>query len=261
MGMRPVCLRAAAGVLIVLIGAPVTTLAQPRTYQPDRSDEDWSFLKSAPKTDFWDSLKYIPFGEDWFMTLSGEVRYRPEGFRVRATEGRPSSSDNYLLQRYLFGADVRGPRARVFAELQSGIINGRLRSPRPTDSNTIDVHQAFVEWRQPIGTGSGFNVKVGRQELAIGSTRLISASPGLNVKRSFDGISLGGRVPSFRFAAAVAQLVGLSTGSFDDRADSSQLFWGAAISRRSPRVERRALAPSVAIRWASNGTPRARARA
>jgi hypothetical protein len=42
-------------------------------------------------------------------------------------------------------------RARVFAELQSGIINGQLRSPRPTDQNTLDIHQAFFEWRQPLG--------------------------------------------------------------------------------------------------------------
>ena len=106
-----------------------------RRYFPDPSDEDWSFLATAPKADAWDPLKYVPLGRDqWFLTLSGEVRYRPEGLRIRSTPERPSTIDNYLLQRYLFGSDFHlGPRSRVFVEVQSGIISGATRSPRPLD--------------------------------------------------------------------------------------------------------------------------------
>ena len=206
-----------------------------RRYLPDRSDEDWSFLKTAPKVDVWDRLKYIPLGErrDWFVTLSGEVRYRPEGFRVRSTATRAATIDNYLLQRYLFGADVHlGTRARVFAEVQSGIINGRLRSPRPTDLNTIDLHQGFLEWRQTIGKHQ-LTAKAGRHELALGSSRLISASPGLNVKRSFDGVGIAFRTTAWTFGGAAARLVSAKSGVFDDRADAGQAFWGAAAGRRN----------------------------
>jgi hypothetical protein len=211
-----------------------------RLYLPDRADEDWSFLKDAPKTDLWDPLKYLGLGrEDWFVTLSAEVRYRPEGFRVRASDSRPGTVDNYLLQRYLFGADAHfGRRARLFGELQSGILNGRLGSPRPTDRNQLDLHQMFFEWRQPVRKDHRVTVKVGRQELAIGSTRLISASPGLNVKRSFDGAGISYRAPSWTVVVAAAQLVGLASGTFDDRPDRGQLFWGAAAGRRSPRFQR-----------------------
>jgi hypothetical protein len=213
--------------------------ARPR-YLPDAADEDWSFLKSAPKTDIWDPVKYIALGrEDWFMTLSGEVRYRPEGFRVRATNARPSTVDTYFLQRYIFGANVRfGTRARAFGELQSGIINGKLGSPRPTDRNTLDMHQAFFEWRQPVRRSDHLSAKIGRQELAIGSTRLISASPGLNVKRSFDGGSLSYRASSWVVAGAVADLVPIVSGAFDDGPGGGQLFWGVAAGRKSPLIQR-----------------------
>ena len=209
-----------------------------RRYLADRSDEDWSFLKDAPRVDVWDRLKFIPIGrEEWFVTLSGEVRYRPEGFRIRPSDTSPGAVDRYFLQRYLFGADVHfGPRARVFGEVQSGIINGQLRSPRPTDLNTVDLHQAFFEWRHTIGARR-FTAKAGRQELSIGSTRLISASPGLNVKRSFDGVTITLRTPSWIVAGAAAQLVGAKSGAFDDRADQGQLFWGVAGGRRSRLVE------------------------
>lgn len=213
--------------------------SRPR-YLPDAADEDWSFLKTAPKTDIWDPIKYIRLGrEDWFMTLSGEVRYRPEGFRVRETEARPSTIDSYFLQRYIFGANVRfGARARAFAELQSGIINGKLGSPRPTDRNTLDMHQAFFEWQQPVRRSHRLSAKIGRQELAIGSTRLISASPGLNVKRSFDGAGVGYRAPSWTVVGAVAQLVPIVSGAFDDGPGGGQLFWGVAAGRRSPWIQR-----------------------
>jgi hypothetical protein len=235
--------RATLGAMLVLgsLAAPDDARAgQLRTYLPDPADEDWSFLKGTPKSDFWDPMKYIPLaGEDWFMTLSGQLRYRPEGFRIRRTETSPDTSDNYLLQRYLFGADVHfGARARIFGEVQSGVINGRLRSPRPTDRNAIDLHQAFFEWRQPAARERQVSLKVGRQELAIGSTRLISASPGLNVKRSFDGAAISYRAPGWTLSGAAARLVGLKSGAFDDRSDAGQVFWGAAVSRLAPRLTR-----------------------
>ena len=61
-----------------------------------------------------------------------------------------------MLQRFLFGADMRfGQRVRVFGEVQSGLIGGQLRSPRPTDRNPIDLHQGFVELRQPVRQKTG----------------------------------------------------------------------------------------------------------
>jgi hypothetical protein len=233
------------GVLLVLVAASVAAQeAEPRRYLPDPSDEDWSFLESAPKGDRWDPLKYIPLRRaEWFMTLSGEVRYRPEGFRIRGSGSQPATIDHYLLQRYLAGVDVHvGPRARFFAGVQSGIINGAIRSARPTDRNTLDLHQAFFEWRQSIRPQHRLTVKVGRQELSIGSTRLISASPGLNVKRSFDGAAVSYRAPSWTLVGAAALLVGLKGGAFDDRPHSGQLFWGLAAGRRSPRFQRGELA-------------------
>jgi hypothetical protein len=231
-----------AGPLVAIVFALMVTrataqdapsAAQASPYRPNTADEDWTFLKTAPKTDWWDPIKYTPLGrEDWSLTLGGELRLRPEAFRIRETAATPGTVDSYLLQRYLFNADLRlGRRVRVFAEAQSGIINGKLRSPRPSDQNALDLHQAFFELRQPVREKQEVRVIVGRQELEIGSTRLISASPGLNVKRSFDGMRADYRTPSWTVVGAVAKLVGLESGAFDDRPDAGQLFWGVAAGR------------------------------
>ena len=221
-------------VLVLGVAEAAAQGSPANAYRPNAADEDWTFLKATPKSDPWDPIKYIPLGpENWSLTLSGEWRFRPEGFRVRETALRPGTIDNYLLQRYLFGTDLRlGTRVRVFAEIQSGIMNGKLGSPRPTDRNTFDVHQTFVEVRSRVRQTDQVVLTAGRRELELGSSRLISASPGLNVKRSFDGVSFDYRTPSWRFSAAGAGLVALQSGAFDDRSDFDQLFWGFSAARQ-----------------------------
>jgi hypothetical protein len=215
--------------------------ANVRVYLPNMAEEDWSFLKDpASKSDFWDPVKYIALGrENWFLTLGGEIRYRPEGFRIRGSGENPSLHDAYLLQRYLFGANLHmGRRFRLYGEFQSGIVNGKLATPRPTDQNLGDIHQGFLEWKEKIGARHEIALRVGRQELAIGSSRLISSSPGLNVKRSFDGAALSYRNSSWRITSAVAKLVSNKNSWFDDRPDHEQTFWGVAAARKSPRFKK-----------------------
>jgi len=203
-------------------------VAQRPPFQPNAANEDWSSLKDpAKRTDFWDWAKYIPLGGDGFITLSSEIRFRPEGFRLKGSDTIPHVRDNYFLQRYLFGADVRfSPRARFFTEFQSGIINGKIGATRPTDQNTFDLHQAFFEWRRPPGQDKRFNLRIGRQELTLGSSRLISASPGLNTKRSFDGVRLVFGRSAWTVESAVALLTGLSKGVLDDDPLIGVKFWG-----------------------------------
>ena len=140
-----------------------------RVYRPNIAEEDWSFLQDpALRTDPFDPVKYIPFREGRsFLTLGGEVRIRPEGFRVHGPGGT-TARDNYLFQRYLFATDWHvGKGLRVFGEVQSGLIGGKGGSPRPTDKNTVDLHQGFVEYQSPRGRPRQLTVRVGRQELAI----------------------------------------------------------------------------------------------
>ena len=217
--------------LVLLLACVAPALAQERVYQPNLADEDWSFLADASKRrERWDPLKYIPFGrEGWFLTLAGEARLRPEGFRIRPTDTAPSTRDNYLLQRYLFGADLHfGAQARAYVEIQSGIINGRTTGPRPTDQNTLDLHQGFFEWRSKRGRSANVSARFGRQELNIGSSRLISASPTLNTKRSFDGLRVTVAPGRWRIEGAAATLTELQPGAFDDAAEANIKFWGVA---------------------------------
>ena len=207
-----------------------------RAYRPNLADEDWSFLENkALRRDIFDPVKYIPlWNGKSHLTFGGEVRIRPEGFRLHADPGQDGRSDNYVFQRYLFATDWHlGRRFRAFGEIQSGLINGKLASPRPTDKDVLSIHQAFFEYHSPKAAGRQLLVRVGRQEMTIGSSRLISASQGLNVKRSFDGLVGGYRIGPWHFEGGLARLVAVGSGAFDDASTSEQRFWGGSVLRRA----------------------------
>jgi len=206
-----------------------------QVYQPNIANEDWTFLANpAMRSDFWDPVKYIRLGhKDWSVGFSGEIRIRPEGFHIHKTKDTPGIIDNYMFQRYLFGADFRfGKRFRVFTEMQSGLVSGKFNSPRPSDKNLLSIHQAFVEYRAAEKKDRSFLLRLGRQELRIGSSRLIAAAQGLNVKRSFDGLSFAWGIKNWMTQVGIARLVKLNPGVLDDPPDSGQDFWGLALSHR-----------------------------
>lgn len=220
--------------VVTLQAQPPPAPAVQRVYRPNIADEDWSFLANkALRQDLYDPIKYVPlWGGKSYLTFGGEARIRPEGLRLRAAPGQESTVDNYVFQRYLLAADWHiGRRFRLYGEVQSGLIGGKGGSPRPTDKNVADVHQAFAEFRTPKDRPRQFLVKVGRQEMTIGSSRLISASQGLNVKRSFDGVVAGYRAGLWHVEGGSARLVSVGGGAFDDRSTWEQEFWGGSVQR------------------------------
>jgi Alginate export len=214
-----------------------TESASPRPqYQSLRYEEDWSALRDRSlRTDFWDPVKYIPLRNDsWSLSLGGEGRVRYEAVRNAAFGAGPQDQNGYLLQRYLVHADlVAGRHVRVFTEVQSGLETGRTGGPRPTDEDRLEFHQAFVE----LTTGRSprsLTVRVGRQEVAFGSGRLISASEGRNVRQSFDAVRPIVRLGSWTWNAMLARLVAVEPGIFDDSQLPGHTFGGFGVTRTSP---------------------------
>jgi hypothetical protein len=209
---------------------PVAAAPSRPVYQPYRYDEDWSALVDARlRSDPVDRVKYIPLGSDrrWYMSAGGETRWRYEQVEHPAFGAQPTDGGGYLLQRHLLHADWHlGPHVRAFTEVQSGIEEGRLGGPRPTDENRLDVHEAFVDVTWGTPSCGSLTLRAGRHEVAFGAGRLISAAEGLNVRRSFDGLRLIGRRHGWTFNSTLMRLVAARPGLFDDRADSRQLTWG-----------------------------------
>jgi len=96
--------------------------------------------------------------------------------------------------------------------------------------------------------GVGFlTFRLGRQELAYGSSRLISAREAPNVRQSFDGVKAILNLGGWRVDAFAVKPVRTKTGAFDDDPDPDQKFWDSTLWLQFPgcRVEMLTLLPRL----------------
>jgi Alginate export len=214
-----------------------------RTYNLLRENDDWSFLADPSlRSDFWDSIKYIPLGcvtccEACYVSLGGEIR---EAFEQVGNDnwGKQRYMNAFLLQRYMLHSDWHlGENFRVFVQLKSGLEDFRAGGPRPIDEKRLDFEAAFLE----VGNTHKKNwavLRIGRQELNYGSGRLVSVREGPNVRQSFDGVKIRGKAGAWNVDAWAVRPDLDKLEFFDNAPDHTTAFWGVYATR-----------PVVSQRW------------
>ena len=203
-------------------------------YKYLRYDEDYSYLKNPDcRNDPLDILKFIALNqkEDWFLSLGGELRENVEYFQ-NPTWGQDPQGSAYLLQRYMAHVDLHmGGRVRFFGQLKSGLENGRAGGPRVIDEDKLDLHQAFVDLLLISAARHSIKLRAGRQELALGARRFVSAREGPNVRQSFDGVRLMLSTNIWNVDVLATRPVQTKVGFFDDLPAPGQTLWGIYASR------------------------------
>jgi len=228
------------GILIVLPGVATAQTkppcpSSPPAYQQLSYDEDYSYLRDQGcRADLWDPVKYVPFDSsgEMYVSLGGQVRERYEYFNNANWGLGPQTANGYLLQRYMIHADLHfGSRFRLFGELKSGVENGRNGGPRPVDEDKLDVNQAFLDAELAEWSKGSITLRVGRQEMTFGSSRLLSVREGPNVRQSFDGFRLVLHSAKWRVDLFATKPVETNGGFFDDSPDHARSFWGIYSTR------------------------------
>jgi hypothetical protein len=198
-------------------------------YRQLRYDEDYSYLRSVHGHDLFDPIKFVPLNRSGYLYLSfgGEARLRYEYVHNPQWGLAPQDNNGYWLQRYMLHADAHfGESFRTFVQFKSGLETDRNGGPRPTDRDEADLHQAFFDVRLRVRETNAFTLRVGRQELAYGSSRLISVRESPNVRQSFDGAKAILELGKTRIDAFAVKLVETKPGVFDDGPESDEKFWG-----------------------------------
>lgn len=164
----------------------------------------------------------------WSFDVSGQVRERFESSQNPVFGlSEPTQADVFLHRAALAGDLHQGERFRALVEIVGGYVSGWTGSPPATQDDPLDVLQAFIETSLPLSRGK-LVVRAGRQELTLGSSRLVSVRESPNIRRAFDGIRatwLGSE--DARVDAFVVRPVFPKDGLIDDRSSSEQSFWGA----------------------------------
>lgn len=211
--------------LLALTGFVHAPLLHAQTAMPDpmllRAEEDYRFLAndSLRRALAGAGLKFIPLSRSGqqFLSLGFDARYQYEFYDAEDWGLTPDDRDGFLLQRFHLHMGLHlSQRIRVFGTLKSTLVYGRdNNAPRPTDTDTLDVHQLFAEYAAPFGAGT-IQVRLGRQELFFGSQRLISLREGPNTRQTFDVARVIVRQPRSRLDVFAANAVNSFPRVFDD---------------------------------------------
>jgi hypothetical protein len=166
--------------------------------------------------------------QSWSLDVSGQLRERFESSQNPVFGlSEPAQNDVFLHRAALSGDLRQGDGFRALVEVVGGYTSGWAGSPPPTQDDPLDVLQAFVETSLPL-SNSEVVVRAGRQELTLGSSRLVSVRESPNIRRAFDGIrATWVRSEDTRVDVFVVRPVFPEDGLIDDRSSSERSFWGA----------------------------------
>ena len=193
-------------------------------------DEDGQFLRADCRGGFPDPIQYIPLGhnENYYLSIGFWIRERGEYF------SNPDFSDHvsgnaYLMQRYFLHADLHlGERFRFFGELASSLVNGRNGGPRATlDEEKMYVHQGFFDFGLWKSGDDSLTLRVGREEVALGSENFVSTRDGRNIRRSLDGLRLTWVKGDWNVELMALRPTLENADYFDDPPNHSSSFWTA----------------------------------
>ncbi len=185
-------------------------------FQLFRADEDYAYLKNreAFENDFTDPIKYIPFNKkgNMFHSLGGQIRSRFEHFGNRFWV--EDKNENFYSQRAaIYSNLVLGRNLRVYTEFYSGFTSGENEFAQDDD---LAIFQAFVDYYMHIADNKKLQLRLGRQELGLGASRLVGIREGPNIRRSFDMGKLQYMGQTFSSMAYYGKEVIPEFGAFDN---------------------------------------------
>ena len=178
-------------------------------------------------------LSHLPLSRfDGHVRLGGEIRQRYEYTHNPGFGAEPQDAHGVWLQRYALHSDLQwGSHLRAFVELHSALESGRASGPSPVDEDELEFQNAFLEGRFSFGRDMDLHVRAGRQEIQLGSARLVSVRDGPNVRRTFDGFGISARTRAWTIDALAMRPRHDREGAFDDSTHESQLLWGVYATR------------------------------
>ena len=138
--------------------------------------------------DYSDRYKRIKFGEGdcWLFGAGGEIRYQYRNEENSRFSGRNNNFD--LFRTRVYGDLWYQDQVRLFVE---GIYADSYNENLPAlgiDQTDVDLLNAFAELKLGEVQGAPVYVRGGRQEMTLGSQRLISALDWANTRRTFQGV-------------------------------------------------------------------------
>lgn len=222
--------------LVAAVGHSQSTLAS-KPEQPPlsmlRAEEHFDYLQDTASNPYrstcTDGLKFIALNQEKSIHLSigGQYRARVEHF---TNKNWTVEDETFYSQRLALHASLQlGKSVRLFGEAYHGHVS---KEAAFLESDNLDLHQGFVELIALNNASSKVSVRLGRQELGYGASRLVGIREGPNMRRSFDIGKLTFSEGKLKIDAIYGKEVGAGFGAFDNRSyvfekdKNSPTLWG-----------------------------------
>ncbi|NAS11500.1 alginate export family protein [Poritiphilus flavus] len=187
---------------------------------------DEILIYPADKNGLYEKLKQLQLGKRSTLSFGGSYRFQSEAFINEQFSAELDQGDIWFLNRFQFHTHLKvAEKLELFAEINSSLISSKANLS-PVDRDDLAVNQFFARYI----FNDQWNLLLGRQNLRLGSGRLVDIREGPNVRLSFDMAQLEFQNPQTNVTAFYAVPVRLEQGVFDNDALDLQesvaaLYW------------------------------------
>lgn len=158
------------------------------TAQSDPNTLDFSLLRQNDNIsiieprNFYHKLKSIPLGNNTILSLGGSYRFQTESFINEQFNKNQDQTDYWFLTRGMLHAHLKfKSNFEIFGELNSSLVSSK-DAIAPVDKDKLNINQLFARYH----FNEHWNILLGRQNMRLGSGRLVDVREGPNVRLSFD---------------------------------------------------------------------------
>lgn len=154
---------------------------------PPFFDNDYRFVDDPKYTpDFLERMHRLHCGDNWLFAFGGQAWWRHmHEFNSRLTG---NTNDYDLVRARLYGDVWYLDQFRIYAEFITAGSTSQDLPPAKIDVNRADMLNLFADVKLGEIDNRPIYLRVGRQELNKGSTRLISSLDWANTRRTFEGV-------------------------------------------------------------------------
>lgn len=199
-----------------------STTANAESFKMYRWQENYQSLANKSNLNWYESIKYLPLAKERYVSFGGTVRHRFNDYENDRFGLLGEESGSFSITRTLLHADIHiGDDMRTFIEVGHHHAAGDEELWGPFDEDKLDLTQGFIDINV-----SETRFRLGRQEMKLGSTRLLGVRNGPNIRLAFDGLRVDTTMSDTKVQAFVLNPVQVQESNFDNRSNDNESFWG-----------------------------------
>lgn len=204
----------------------VRSLATPQGF----NELDFTYLDDPKyQPGFLESLHRVHLGDNWVLGTGGEYRNR---FNHEGNSRLTGQQNAFDLNRVrIFGDLWYQDRFHIFAEFIDVRSTSQTLAPVASDREHGDVLNLFVDVKTLMIDDEAVYTRVGRQQMLLGSQRIISPADWGFAMRTFDGVRMFRRSEKFDVNAFWLRPVVPNVSRFNS-SDDNQNFAGLYTTYR-----------------------------